>query len=297
MGAARIEVGIPLEAFLPLLSIVLAIAAAVHLRRERELVRARRDFVASVSHELRTPLAQIRMFTETLQLGRARDEDERAQWLNIIGRETRRLGDLVENILLFSHIDAERVKIEKERTDLGELIEEVVEGFVPVAAQRRMQILADAPSRIFVLVDPRAMRQIIVNLIDNALKYGPPGQKVTIELERVGDMARLSVSDQGPGIPLADRKRMWQPFVRLGPDAGTSGGSGIGLAVVRGLVEQHGATITITDAEGGGARFVMELPTQDSVEGLPPRATGEFRAAARTLPRELTTGERPKVAR
>ncbi|MBK8062575.1 MAG: HAMP domain-containing histidine kinase [Gemmatimonadetes bacterium] len=96
--------------------------------------------MASVSHELRTPLAQIRMFTETLQLGRERNAEERQAWLNIIGREARRLGDLVENILLFSHIDADRAKLELERTDLGELIEEVVEGYVPLAEQRGMRI-------------------------------------------------------------------------------------------------------------------------------------------------------------
>jgi signal transduction histidine kinase len=253
---------VPLEWFLPAFSLLLAVAAAFQLRRERGLLRARRDFVASVSHELRTPLAQIRMFTETLQLRRERDDEERTRWLGIISREARRLGDLVENILLFSHVDAERIRLEKERTDLGELIEETVEAFVPLAAERGMRILADAPSRIYCLVDPRAMRQVVVNLLDNALKYGPRGQTVTVELERTGSVARLMVSDQGPGIPAGERSRMWQPFVRLGPGVGTTGGSGIGLSVVRALVEQHGATITVTDAPGGGARFTIELAAE-----------------------------------
>lgn len=269
---------LPLEILLPTLTILLALVAVLHLWRERSLVRARRDFVASVSHELRTPLAQIRMFTETLQLGRDRTEEERQQWLNIISREARRLGDLVENILLFSHIDADRAKLEKERTDLGELIEEVVEGFVPVAEQRGMRIVADAPSRIFSMVDPRAMRQIIVNLLDNALKYGPQGQKVSVELERIGMVARITIADQGPGIASGDRTRMWEPFVRLGKDAGTTGGSGIGLAVVRALVEQHGATIALAEEGEAGARFVLEFEVSESAVGLPLRATGEFRA-------------------
>ena len=270
---------IPVEILLPTLTVLLAFVATLHLWRERSLVRARRDFVASVSHELRTPLAQIRMFTETLQLGRDRSEEERQQWLNIISREARRLGDLVENILLFSHIDADRAKLEKERTDLGELIEEVVEGFVPIAEQRGMRIVADAPSRIFSLVDPRAMRQIIVNLLDNALKYGPAGQKVSVELERIGMVARITIADQGPGIESADRTRMWEPFVRLGKDVGTTGGSGIGLAVVRALVEQHGATIQLTEGTAeGGARFVLEFEVSESAAGLPLRATGEFRS-------------------
>ena len=268
---------IPFEIILPMLAMTLATLAGVSLWREHRLTRARRDFVASVSHELRTPLAQIRMFTETLLLGRERDADERNHWLNIIGREARRLGDLVENILLFSHIEAERAKLETERTDFGELVEEIVEGYLPLAAQKRMHIAVDAPSRIFCLLDPRAMRQIIVNLLDNALKYGPEGQTIRIDLERRGPHAVLSIADEGPGISQADRKRMWEPFVRLG-DKGTTGGSGIGLAVVRDLVAMHDGTIAIDDAPGRGARFTIVLAISESAVGLPTRATGEYRA-------------------
>jgi signal transduction histidine kinase len=250
-----------LQLALPLLSLLFAVAAFLNVRRERELVRARRDFVASVSHELRTPLAQIRMFSETLMLGRADDEEERSRWLGIISREARRLGDLVENILLFSHIDAARMRLEPERTDLGELVEEVVEAYVPIAEAQRMRIVADAPSRIFAVVDPRAIRQVVVNLIDNALKYGPAGQTVSVEVDRTNGHAILAVSDQGPGIPVSDRRRLWRPFVRLANGASTAGGSGIGLSVVQSLVEQHGGNVAVEAAAGGGARFVVSVPT------------------------------------
>jgi signal transduction histidine kinase len=270
-----------LQLVLPLLAIVLAGAGVVHLRRERELQRARRDFVASVSHELRTPLAQIRMFSETLQLRRERDDAERLRWLGVIGREARRLGDLVENILLFSHIDAARVRLEPERTDLGEMVEEVVEAYVPVAAQRQMRLVADAPSRIYALADPRALRQVVVNLLDNALKYGPAGQTVTIEVERGegpdgAPTATLAVSDEGPGVPRAERARLWEPFVRLGGAGHNAGGSGIGLSVVRSLVEEHHGTVAVDDAPGGGARFVVTIPL-----GAALPTTAEMRAAAR----------------
>ena len=263
-----------LQLALPILSVLFAIAAILHIRRERALVRARRDFVASVSHELRTPLAQIRMFSETLLLQREESEGERLRWLGIIGREARRLGDLVENILLFSHIDAARVRIEPERTDLGELVEEVVEAYVPVAEAQRMRIVADAPSRIFALVDPRAMRQVVVNLIDNAIKYGPAGQTVTVEVERNGTVASLSVSDQGPGVAAADRTRLWRPFVRLANAGATAGGSGIGLSVVRSLVEQHHGSVAVEDAAGGGARFVVTLPISRDGNGATTAHTG-----------------------
>lgn len=271
------RLSLPIDMLLPIVAMLLAITAGVGLWRERHLTKARRDFVASVSHELRTPLAQIRMFTETLQLKRERDEEERTRWLGIVGREARRLGDMVENILLYSHIDARRATLELERTDLGELIEEIVEGYVPLANERGMRVVADAPSRIFALVDPRAMRQVIVNLLDNALKYGPREQTVQINLDRVEDRVHIVVIDEGKGIRVADRKRIWEPFVRLG-DRGSAGGSGIGLAVVRDLIELHGGTVAVDDAPGGGARFSIELSASDSVEGLPPRATGEFRA-------------------
>jgi signal transduction histidine kinase len=249
-----------LQLALLLISVLFAIAAILHLRRERELVRARRDFVASVSHELRTPLAQIRMFSETLLLRREEDEEERMRWIGIIGREARRLGDLVENILLFSHIDAARVRLEPERTDVGELVEEVVEAYVPIAESRRMRIVADAPSRIFAIVDPRALRQVVVNLVDNALKYGPAGQTVTVDVERDGTVARLAVCDEGPGVPRSERARVWKPFVRLGKAGSTATGSGIGLAVVRSLVQQQGGTVSVEDRPQGGARFLVTLP-------------------------------------
>ena len=270
-----------LQFALPVLALVLAAATILHLRRERELVRARRDFVASVSHELRTPLAQIRMFSETLLLGREESEAERLRWTAVIGREARRLGDLVENILLFSHIDAARVRLEPERTDLGELVEEAVEAYVPIAASRRMRIVADAPSRIYAVVDPRALRQVVVNLLDNALKYGPAGQTVSVEVEREGTSARIVVCDQGPGVAPADRARLWRPFVRLGDAGGSTGGSGIGLSVVRSLVAQHGGTVAVDDAPGGGARFVVALPLAD---GTPPprRVTAEYPTPARS---------------
>ncbi len=287
------RIPIPMETLLPIVAALLAILAGIGLWRERQLAGARRDFVASVSHELRTPLSQIRMFTETLLLRRERDEEERVKWLGIVSRESRRLGDLVENILLFSHIDAERARIEKERTDLGELVEEVVESYVPVAAQKGMRLVADAPSRIFALVDPRAMRQVVVNLLDNALKYGPSGQVVVLELERVDGVACLVVRDQGPGIAVGDRKRIWEPFVRLGTKA-TTGGSGIGLAVVKDLVEMHGGTIEVDDAAGGGARFTVTLPISETADGLPLRATGEFRAREAAAVRATASEVRPE---
>ena len=253
-------VSIPVHVIIALLTLNLAAAVAWYLRRQRSLARTRRDFVAAVSHELRTPLAQIRLFTETILLGRAGSDEERDRWLGIISRETRRLGDLLENVLLFAQLDADRARLEVERTDLGELVEEIVEGYVPLAERKGMRLLAEAPSGIVVMVDPRAMRQVVVNLLDNALKYGRTGQVVRIEVTSVHGAAALSIEDEGEGIPPESRDKLFEPFVRLGRSAGTTAGSGIGLSVVRDIVRLHGGRIRIEDGASRGARFVVDLP-------------------------------------
>ena len=245
---------------LPLLSILLGLSAIVNQRRERELLRARHDFVASVSHELRTPLAQIRMFAETLLLGRDRDEAERRKWLGVIRRESVRLGDLVENILFFTHLERAGLRIAPERTDLAALVDEIAHGYAPLAAVRHARLEVRTADGVTADVDPRALRQVLVNLLDNALKYGPEGQTVRLRLEREGAFARLSVSDEGPGIPPEDRERVWRPFVRLTERGGTAGGSGLGLSVARSIAQQHHGEMAIDDAPGGGARFSVLLP-------------------------------------
>ncbi len=252
---------------LPLVSILLAASAIVNLTRERELVRARRDFVASVSHELRTPLAQIRMFSETLLLGRERSVEERSRWVGVIHREARRLGDLVENVLLFSHMEGPGLRLAREPTGLEELLEEVAEVYAPFVDARGARLVTDVWTDAPADVDPRAIRQVVVNLLDNALKYGPQGQTITLGLHPGGPgRVLLSVADQGPGVPPADRQRLWQPFVRLDDSDGYSGGSGLGLAVVRSIVAQHGGEVRVEGAAGGGARFVVDLPTAGAGE-------------------------------
>lgn len=139
-----------------------------------------------------------------------------------------------------------------------------MEGYVPIATRRQMRLLAEAPSGIVGWVDPRSLRQVVVNLIDNALKYGPQGQVVRVELQRIGSVARLTVDDQGDGVPVEGRLRLFDPFVRLGRKAGTTAGSGIGLSVVRSIVERHGGHVRVEDAPSGGARFVVELPLGDA---------------------------------
>ena len=243
-----------------LLTAGLIAAALLQFRREQELDRLRTEFVSNVSHELRTPLAQIRMFAETLLLGRVRSDEEQNRSLAIIDKETRRLTHLVENVLLFSQSERRAVRLEPVITDLPVFLQEVVDMFRPLAAAQGTSLTVRSEP-IRVPVDRGALQQIVLNLLDNAVKYGPDGQRVMLEAELHIDLARVSVEDEGPGIPESDRERVWQRFGRLDRERNSSvAGAGIGLAVVRELTRLHGGRAFVENGKTGGARFVVELP-------------------------------------
>ena len=247
------------------LTAVLIGSALVQLRRESQLTRLRSDFISGVSHELRTPLAQIRMFSETLTLGRVRSDEERRRSLAIIDQEARRLTHLVENLLHFSRSERQTTHITPEPTALAPLVREVIDGFSPLAAARGATLSASIPEDLVIPADPGAVRQMLLNLLDNAVKYGPAGQQVRIGASRDNGVARVWVDDGGPGIPRADRERVWVRFWRLERDRDSAvAGSGIGLAVVRELASLHHGRAWIDDTEpstGAGTRVVIELPT------------------------------------
>ena len=247
------------------LGLLLAAIGLVQLRRERELMRLRTRFVANVSHELRTPLAQISMFGETLMLGRARSEEEGHHFAAIIHREARRLTRLVESVLRFSHHEAGGTAVRLESRDLrGELLE-AVDDFSPLASATGSTLDLHAEPDVVVDADPGALRQVVLNLLENATKYGPRGQTITVRASALGMEALIAVEDQGPGIPRGDRRRALEPFTRLErADQPKVAGTGIGLAVVDELVRAHGGRLWIEDAPGGGARVCFTIPLSAS---------------------------------
>ncbi|MEX0907872.1 MAG: HAMP domain-containing sensor histidine kinase [Gemmatimonadota bacterium] len=240
----------------------LIILALLLVRREAELVRLRADFISGVSHELRTPLAQIRMFTETLLLGRVRSDLERRRSLEIIDQEARRLTHLVENVLLFSKTEGGRdTRLAPEPTPFAGEIRRAVESFGPMCRSRDVEIRTELQDNITAAVDRGALRQILVNLVDNALKYGPAHQRITVGVALFENVARVWVDDEGPGIPQAERDRVFESFHRLQRDIELrTAGSGIGLAVVRELARLHGGQAWAEDAPGRGARVVVQFP-------------------------------------
>ena len=258
--------GLP-QSRLPMLVALFLIAgglltlALLQLRRQQELARLRTEFVSGVSHELRTPLAQIRWFAELLHMGKLRTEDERARSAGIIDQEARRLTYLVENVLNFSRGEKGANRVSTVPAELDHEIGEALELFAPLARARRATIAGALGAHAIVPLDRDALRQMLLNLLDNALKYGPPGQTIVVGSEVAGDRARIWVEDEGPGIPHDDRQRVWEPYVRLNREAEAStGGSGIGLSVVRELAMLHGGRARAEGAPGGGARVVIELP-------------------------------------
>jgi signal transduction histidine kinase len=254
---------LPLVLGVLFLAVTMVAIALLQLRREWELARLRSAFIASVSHELRTPLAQIRMFAETLRLGRVRSDPERERSLRIIDQESRRLTHLVENILQFSRAERDAMQLSRHRALLAPIVREALDAFAPIARSRGVTIDAKLDESLEGMVDADALRQILLNLVDNAVKYGPPGQTIRVTLGAVGDSVVLVVQDEGPGIPEEERERIWAPYYRLAADAeGSVGGSGIGLSVVRDLAERMGGHTYVSsrrEVSKTGARFVVEL--------------------------------------
>jgi signal transduction histidine kinase len=275
-----------------LLGLGFATAAALGLRRQYKLAEARRTFVAAVSHELRTPLAHVNALSETLLLGRAESPEQAQRWLRAIHREGRRLSVLTENVLLHARGERRGIRAAPQWTDVGAVVRDAVSLVEAQAQARSARIViagaavdgtprgvypersrgasGQAPGDAHGWIDTAAVRQIVINFIENALKFGPDGQTVTVrlDLERpaapggTGGLLRLSVDDQGPGVPPADRDRIWQPFVRLSEEGGAPAGTGLGLSVVRQLVAELGGRWSVFDLPERGARFRVELPLE-----------------------------------
>ena len=266
---------VPALALMLALSLGLAILGVRHERRARELEELRTRFVANVSHELRTPLAQISMFAETLALGRERTTDEGRHFAAIIHAEALRLSTLVATVLRHSRGERSAAAL---RTDLLSLREEAaraVDAFAPLARAADATV-AVTGEHVTAAADREALRQILLNLLDNAVKHGGRGVQVQVATslvdgERVGE-ARISVDDSGPGVPESWRDRIFEAFVRV--DASRTTGAGIGLSVVRELVTAHGGRVWVEASPMGGARFIVALPVvTDAPVSTPARET------------------------
>jgi signal transduction histidine kinase len=249
-----------LNGILILATTVVCLFAIGASRREVALARARSDFVAGVSHDLRMPLAQILLASETLSLGRDRNEAERASLMGSILREARRLKAMIDNVLLFSRSGAVGLTPNLQPLETTALLDAVAESVSLAVSDAGQAMEIHASPGIRVLADRALLHQALVNLVDNAMKYGPAGQRIHLSAARSNGSVSISVEDQGPGIPAGARGRLFEPYERLVRDSASERtGSGLGLAVVRQIVQACRGVVRIEDA-ALGTRIVIELP-------------------------------------
>jgi signal transduction histidine kinase len=233
------------------------------ITEERALEQIRQDLVATVSHELRTPLAAI--FGSAVTLNRDDLElqhDIRERLLNVIVDESARLTTIVNDLLLASQLGAGRLEVQIESCDARALAEGVVGAartHLPEGIRVELEPVAhDVPP---VSADEALLRQVLDNLLDNAVKYSPGGGDVRLSVESADDVVRFRVADEGLGIPAAEHGRIFEKFYRLDPDmSGGIGGTGLGLYIARELVRRVGGRIWVKANEGGGSIFYVELP-------------------------------------
>jgi two-component system sensor histidine kinase KdpD len=240
------------------------------LRRTDEL---RRALLNAVSHDLRTPLATIMASASSLrQSDVVWSEDERQSFAQAIEQEAERLNRLVGNLLDLSRIEAGSLRPQKSWQDLEALIEDTTDRLRSVTArhQLRIEVPKDLPP---VWIDPVEIGQVIYNLIENATKYAPPDTEITLEVRRMSGALAIVVSDRGPGIPPESIPHLFDPFFRVMEGRPRPQGLGLGLAIVRGLVEAHGGRVWVENRAGGGAQFTFTLPFTGAVPDRPAAET------------------------
>jgi signal transduction histidine kinase len=230
--------------------------------REMRLVEAKTTFVSNVSHELKTPLSLIRLFAETLELGRVRSSEEAHEYYRIINRESRRLTRLINNILDFSRIEAGRRQYQFAETDVAQVVTESLQIYEYQMTNAGFEVQAniqhDLPPA---LIDREALAQAVLNLLDNAVRYSDRAKRIEVSVcMRGGDIA-IEVADHGIGIPRAEHQRIFEKFHRVSTGlVHETKGSGLGLAIVKHIVEAHRGRVTVESAPGKGSRFSILLP-------------------------------------
>jgi len=231
------------------------------VQAESRLAARKAEFVSTVSHELRTPLTSIRMYADMLKEGWVKDEGAARDYFALIAAESERLARLVNNVLDFSRIERGKKTFEMRAGDPAPVVREAAETLRPYLREKGLALEIDVPETLpQATFDRDALVQILVNLIDNASRHGK--EEVRVEAAARNGAVVLRVLDRGPGVPAADRERIFDPFTRGSNAAG--GGSGLGLALVRHYAEAHHGRVEVTDREGGGAVFSLVLPVADA---------------------------------
>nr|WP_255216691.1 ATP-binding protein [Pseudenhygromyxa sp. WMMC2535] len=226
----------------------------------RRLETVRRDFVANVSHELRTPVSIIQANTETLLSGAIEQPDQARRFLDAVRRNAERLGQLISDLLDISRIEAGKYKIDARPISLGSAARSVNKAVSEACRRRGVMLEVEVDPELRVRADPGALEQVLVNLVENAIKYGPEGGLVELIAIEQGAVVRIEVRDEGPGIAPDHRRRVFERFYRVDPGRSRGmGGTGLGLAIVKNLTEAMGGDVGVDPREPTGSVFWVRL--------------------------------------
>lgn len=255
--------------FLAAVNVVLLLGVTLLIRnmvREVQLARQKSDFVANVSHELRTPLALIRLYAETLELDRVPDEARRKEYYRTIMNESARLTQLINNILDFSRIEAGRKVYHFAEEDLTEIAAGILDLYRFHLEQKGFSLQEELAAGLpRVAVDREAAGLALVNLIDNAVKYSGEVKEIRVKLEQRGRELHLAVTDRGIGIPEAEQQRIFEKFYRVESSlVRSTGGSGLGLALVEHIMAAHGGRVLVESRLGRGSTFTLVFPVRQN---------------------------------
>ena len=227
----------------------------------RRLETMRRDFVANVSHELKTPLTSIKGFVETLLEGALEDKENNRNFLKIIQEHADRLDSLVNDLLSLSHLESKGMVINKDKFNLSSLVKEVVAGFSSQLKNKGVEVISQLPQELLINGDKNRIEQVLVNLVDNAIKFNRDKGFIKIYHENSGGKINVVVEDSGMGIPQNDISRIFERFYRVDKARSRQlGGTGLGLSIVKHIVELHGGITGVESTEGLGSKFWFALP-------------------------------------
>jgi two-component system phosphate regulon sensor histidine kinase PhoR len=243
------------------------------LKREARVAKLQTDFVNKVSHELRTPLTSIRMFVETLQLGRIQDPVRQREALEIVAEETQRLSGLINRLLDWARMESGRRTYQLDRQPLAPIIDAALQAFEPQRLHQPTEVVRNVAPRLpAVMADRQALTEAILNLLNNAFKYTGPEKRISLTAAVAGPTVTIAVSDNGPGIASRDQQRIFEKFYRArDPLARTIEGTGLGLAMVKHIVSGHGGRVAVSSEIGKGATFTITLPAAPLDTGVSPR--------------------------
>jgi signal transduction histidine kinase len=234
-----------------------------NVSKEMALARLKSDFVSNVSHELRTPLSLIRLYAETLEMGRVTTAEKHHEYYQIIRKESERLTGLINNILDFSRIEAGRKEYDFRDTDMRELVHTTLDSYRYQIEQNGFTFEEKIDPVPPLRVDREAMARSLLNLVNNALKYSHDRKFIGVNLYRANGSVKLEVVDHGIGIPLPEQQKVFEKFYRVGdPLVHNTKGSGLGLSLVRHIVEAHGGQVLVDSAPGEGSKFTISLPVK-----------------------------------